>query len=61
MDQETRYQYQKRIRELERENARLRDYRDLAMSIYDSILEVMGEGKTLNQVWILKQYRRVMK
>lgn len=65
MKQETRYHYEQRIRELlgratKAEN-NLHLYREVAQSIFDSILEFMNDGKVLSQAWILKQFKRVMR
>lgn len=61
MNKETRYSYQKRIKELEAEVRRLRLYRDLAIEVYDGVLEVWGDGKQISMGWILKKFKWLLK
>lgn len=57
----TRYAYEKRIKELERENQDLQMYRVISRRIYIAILDKMCEGKVLCQSWIVRQFMDVMK
>ena len=61
MKTETKYGYQKRIKDLEGQNDSLRCYKGVAISIFNMITDMVSEGKQISQAWIIKQYRDVMK
>lgn len=61
MKDTTRYYYEKRIKVLEWENNQLRDYRRVMKNIYAAIAEVVGDGKSINTGWILKQIGELLK
>lgn len=63
MNSETRYRYEKRIRELESKVNRLESdvhqFRSACSEIYDGMVEVLGkDGKSLNPAWILQILKR---
>ena len=55
MNQQTRYRYEKRIKELQDENKRLGDFRRVLRAIYDAIANQVHENGRISQGWILKQ------
>lgn len=57
----TRYGYEKRIKELEENNSRLRLYRDVAQRIFRVVTDQIQEGKGISCAWICKQFLDVMK
>jgi len=63
MNHETKYQYQKRIKELEDENRKLEvklyDYRTSVLEIFDGCLDVKEEAISKN--WVLKRLKRCFK
>lgn len=61
MKEKTRYQYEKRIRELERQNDTMRFYRSVALNIYNNICDHVESNTNLNTHWLLRQFREVMK
>jgi hypothetical protein len=60
MTQETRYRYEKRLRELDEEREALRTYRRIALNIFDATVGLVDEGKGISKEWILSQFRDVM-
>jgi len=60
MNEPTRYRYEKRIKELERELITLRQYRSIALDIYSAVVEVVRDGKLLNSAWVLRQFRSIL-
>lgn len=61
MDQQTRYGYEKRIKELSQENLRLISYKSLCKDIFEWVTTKVHENETLSQGWLLKQFSRVFK
>lgn len=61
MNKISKYNYQKRIKELEEESSRLRVYERVGKNIYDALVEMIIEDKKISQGWILKQFREVFK
>jgi hypothetical protein len=61
MDQETRYQYEKKIKNLQDEVNRLEPYKTLALEIYENICEHIADGTSLGKRFLLKKFRWVMK
>ncbi len=65
MNDETKYSYQKKIRELEiwsRDLERqLNDYRVTCLEIFDAITDNFGSNKGTSEAWILKRMRRCFK
>lgn len=65
MKPETRYRLEKRIKELENElsssKARLYEYKEACSRIHTAITDLAVEGKTVHQIWILKQFRSLWK
>lgn len=63
MKTETKYHYEKRIKELKTELAEANDkiysYRTSAMEIFDGLAEVSGDSVSKN--WLLKRLRRCFK
>lgn len=56
MNLETKYRYQKRIEELEREIDRLRPYRDYACEVRVAMVDVLVKGQgALNISWLLSK------
>ena len=66
MKTETKYAYQKRIKELEVQNKKLSsalyDYRSSCMEIYDGCVEITSKlGNNINISWLLARLRRNFK
>jgi hypothetical protein len=61
MKEKTRYSYEQRINELEREIALLRPYRTFADEILQTIGQVVSEGKTISTGWIIGKFRCLLK
>ncbi len=61
MKSETRYAYEKRIKSLQQDVNRLTIYRDICHDIHFNIAEMAQKGDVLNQIWILRQFRRAWK
>lgn len=61
MNNETKYRYQKRIKELEEENARLSDYRYICMNIFDACQEAGDSANGISKKWLLSQFRKLFK
>lgn len=64
MKKETKYRYEKRIKELESENLRLLDhlydYRTACSEIYDGIVQALTKGHTSTSIpWILLRLKRI--
>lgn len=64
MKTETKYAYQKRIKELETENSRLRDalyeYKTACSDIYNGCVESLGNKSfTINISWVMERMKRV--
>ena len=60
MKPETRLAYEKRIKELERENSRLQLYRYAVLEIFDGITSMETLASGLNVKWVLKIIRRLV-
>lgn len=63
MDTETRWSYQKKIRELERENSKLKDdlyqFRTASSEIYDGVMQVIEQrALDIPCLWVLKRLKR---
>lgn len=61
MNQETRYQYEKRIKELQTECDDLRRYRTLALDIFNAVTDQIIKNEGIHTGWIVKQYKIVFK
>lgn len=61
MKQETRWWYQKRIRDLEHENSILRPYRNLCFEIFEALTNNHMRGSRTNEHWIIRNFRQVFK
>ena len=66
MNGETRYRYEKRIRELEAKKAELEDklylYRTTVLDIYEGCVELVQKGSTsLSVGWVLGRIRRCLR
>lgn len=61
MDTETKYRYQQRIKELEREISSLKDYRRVVSNVFYAIANQVTEDKRINQGWILNQFKELLK
>lgn len=57
MKETTRYQYEKRIKELES----LSDYRRKMMDIYFAITEGEDTGNGISRKWLLRQFKDLFK
>jgi len=62
MKPETKYSYQKRIKELEDRIRILENrnylYHATAMEIFDGVLEVMKSGSSLSNSWVLGRFKK---
>ncbi len=61
MKAETRYQYKKRIKELKTEVEGLRSYKSLCIEIFFAVTQMVQEGKTVNQGWLLAKFRDIFR
>lgn len=61
MKPDTRYAYEKRIEDLQRQVDRLRPFETLARHIFRTVADVVSEGKGINCGWLLKQYENVFR
>ena len=60
MNKETRYRYEQRIRALEAENYRLREFKRVLRNVADGIADVVADDKKISQGWILKQINQLL-
>ena len=65
MNQTTRYNYEKRIKELQHENARLSDeryiYKAAVTEIYDGVLSCVKSNTSICKGWILERTKKCFK
>lgn len=61
MKETTKYQYQKRIRELEAKVDSLWPYRALAHEIFSAMVANHKTGSRTNEHWIIEKYKAVFK
>lgn len=61
MREQTKYNYEKRIKNLERENEVLRDYKRVLTNIYDGVKDCVKGGTNISLAWILYQVRDLLK
>lgn len=61
MTAETRYRYEKRIKSLEAEVERLRDYRAVVINIRDGVISCVKDNSSISKAWILEQMNRLLK
>lgn len=65
MNNETKYQFQKRIKELEQDASKLRHelyiYRTCVIEIYDGVCDVMRKNQSISMAWILERAKRCFK
>lgn len=61
MTEQSRYRYEKRIAELEAEVRKLRPYKSELINIYDGVAQVVTEGNTISQGWILKRIGEILR
>jgi uncharacterized membrane-anchored protein YhcB (DUF1043 family) len=63
MKQSTKYQYEKRIKELQEElnttKAHLYNYKELTREIFNVLTEMVQTSKQVNQGWLLAKFKRV--
>jgi hypothetical protein len=63
MKAETKYAYQKRIKELELENCELQFcltlYKDICSQIHTVTLDCIRDGKSISMAWMLRQFRQI--
>lgn len=63
MKPQTRYQYEKRIRELEdrvrKAEGRAYEYSEVCTAIHNAIIELGAKGDTVCRFWMLRQFRRL--
>lgn len=55
MKTETKYQYQKRIKELEKSISRLKAYETFSNQILNASIEMIGKGCSLSNAYIMQQ------
>lgn len=65
MKQSTKYQYEKRIKELQaelqqKENS-LYEYKQLSLEIFNAVTQMIQDGKQVNQGWLITKFRRVFR
>ncbi len=60
MTNQTRYRYEKRIKELEDRLEKIAPYRQLALDIHIATVDAVRDEKQISEAWILSQFRRVM-
>lgn len=62
MKAETKYAYEKRIKELESQlriaNSKLFNYRSSAMEIFDGVCEVISKKENISMPWVLQRLKR---
>jgi len=58
---QTRYAYEKRIKELQDEIILLRQYKAVALIIYDAVQEFAGKEGGINKSWLLGKFRSLLK
>lgn len=62
MKQETRYKYQKRIKELQQDREALYSFRAALQVVYDHLDSAIAEGKTqVHAVYLLRAIKKVWK
>jgi hypothetical protein len=62
MKQETRYYYQKKIKELEKDRDALSSFREALRIVHDHLDSAVAEGKTqVHAVYLIRAIRRVWK
>lgn len=66
MKTQSKYSYQKRIKDLEEESLRLRsnleDYRSTVLFIYDGLVDVVnGNNTSIKVSWLMQRIRRCLK
>lgn len=61
MNSQTRYRYEDRIKNLQKELDRLRPYELLCRDILFWITENRSNGNSTNEHWLLQQFSRVFK
>lgn len=58
---ETKYHYEKRIKELSEEKSMLSSYKFVALRIYDTAANHAGTGNSLDISWVMKQFRELLR
>lgn len=61
MNAETKYRYQKRIKELEEQVRILQLFRYVGIDIFRAACSASTDGKNMDSGWIAKQFERVFK
>ena len=65
MTTETKYSYQKKIKELEDELRKTTNdryaYQLSVMEIFDGIVDVVSKGQSINTGWVLAKLKRCLK
>lgn len=61
MGNETKYKYQKRIKELEERVSNLLVYRAICEDVHNAIMGLWQENKTVSIAWITRQFKRAWK
>jgi len=63
MDKQTKYRYEKKIAELQKELAdsetKRYEYKTLSVEIFNTITEMVQSGKQVNQGWLLNRFKRL--
>ena len=60
-NQDTIYRLRKRIKELETENDKLRDYKNLALDIHVVLVDCIKTNCSINNSWLVQKYKGVFK
>lgn len=58
MSEDTKYKLQKRIKELEAQNAKLRLFQSEIFQIFDALIDTRGE---LNAWWVIRRMRDLLR
>lgn len=65
MKRETKYQYEKRIKELQSKvdelNEKIYCYKTSALEIYDGVINAVSKNETINRSYILERLKRCFK
>lgn len=63
MKSNTKYRYEKRIKELELElqetDNKLFEYKAVAREIFDTTVQLITSGEAINKGWIISKYKRL--
>jgi len=63
MKQTTKYRYEKRIKALEQElkekDTALYEYKQVAIEIFNTTVDLISNDKNINKGWIVSKYKRL--